>query len=55
MLKNFLKIIESKGLTQLQGKYVSVIKKPLRAAEVSLDEIGNLPDETYVYLVVLSS
>ncbi len=46
-LKNFLKIFESKGLTQIQGKNVSVITKQLHAAVVSLDEVGALPDETY--------
>ncbi len=46
-LKNFLKIFESKGLTRIQGKNVSVITKQLHAAVVSLDEVGALPDETY--------
>ena len=46
-LKNFLKIFESKGLTQSQGENVSIITKQLHAAVVSLDEVGTLPDETY--------
>ncbi len=46
-LKNFLKIFESKGLSHIQGKNVSVITKQLNAAVVSLDEVGALPDETY--------
>ncbi len=39
-LKNFLKIFESKGLTQIQGKNVSLITKQLHATVVSLDEVG---------------
>ncbi len=46
-LKNFLKIFESKGLTHIQGKNVSVITKQLHAAVVSLDEVGTLLRETY--------
>ncbi len=46
-LKNFLKIFESKGLTQIQAKNISVTTKQLHAAMVSLDEVGALPDETY--------
>ncbi len=46
-LKNFLKIFESKGLTCIQGKNVSVVTKQLHATVVSLDEAGALPDETY--------
>ena len=46
-LKNFLKIFESKGLTRIQGKNVSVITKQLHATVVSLDEVGTLPDEPY--------
>ncbi len=46
-LNNFLKIFESKGLTWIQGKNVSVITKQLHAAMISLDEVGALPDETY--------
>ncbi len=43
-LKNFLKIFENKGLTQIQGKNVSVITKQLHTA---MDEVGTLPHETY--------
>ncbi len=46
-LKNLLTTFESKGLTQIQGKNVSVITKQLHATVVSLDEVGALPDETY--------
>ncbi len=46
-LKNFLKIFESKGLTHIQGKNVSVITKQLHATVVSLDVVGFLPDKTY--------
>ncbi len=45
-LKNFLKIFESKGLTCIQGKNVSVITKKLCALIVSLDEVGALPNKT---------
>ncbi len=43
----FLKIFESKGLTQFQGKNIYVITKQLHATAVSLDEDTILPDETY--------
>ncbi len=45
-LKNFLKIFESKVLTWIQSKNVSIITKQLHAAVVSLHEVGALPDET---------
>ncbi len=50
-LKNFLKIFESKGLTRIQGENDSVITKQLHAAVISLDEVGTLPDETYVNIL----
>ncbi len=46
-LKNFFKIFESKGLTNIQGKNISVITKQLHSAVVSLDEVCTLPDETF--------
>ncbi len=46
-LKNFLKVFESKGLTRIQGKTVSMITKQFHATVVSMDEVGALPDETY--------
>ncbi len=45
-LKNFLKIFESKGLTWIQGKNVSVITKQMHAAVVSLDEVNALSVES---------
>ncbi len=46
-LKNFLKIFESIGSTQIQGNNVSVITKQLHATVISLNEVVALPDETY--------
>ncbi len=43
-LKNFLKIIESKGLTWITGKNESVISKQLHAAVVSLDQVETYGD-----------
>ncbi len=47
VIKNFLTSFESKGLTWIQGKNVSMITKQLHTTVVSLNEVGALPDETY--------
>ncbi len=37
----------SKCVTHIQDKNVFVITKQLHAAAVSLDKVGNLPDDAY--------
>ncbi len=46
-LKYFLEIFESKNLTCVQGKNISVMPKQLNTSLFRLDEGGVLHDETY--------